>query len=362
MAHEIEEFEDGSAAFVSVREPAWHGLGTVLDNRMTTKKALNKAHLANWNVRKVPIIAPTDAETVEKWREAKEEGTNYPLQGSTMLDVSKKTEDYLILRDHPVSKQPDLLSIMGERYTPVQNEEAFSFIDALLDTDEDAYWETAGSIRKGRVVFGCLALPENTIVLDENGAADQTRVYLMVVTSHDGTFGVTAAVTPVRVVCQNTLRVAMRNAKNSWSIRHTQNVQYNIAEAKKALKLTHRYTEAFEEEARKLFETSMTDQMFYEIMKDERVFGEPDPDSKAAQTRWDNKVGQIMEEIYRGPTCENIRGSLWGGYNAIVEYYDWHRTPRGGDDTSLREAASGFTPSAINTKQDVRKAFAARLS
>lgn len=335
--------------------PAWHDLGKVLGKRMTSEEAQREAYLAGWNVRKVPIIAPSDLETVEHWRESKDKDKNYPIQGKTVLDVSEKMGQYLILRDHPVTGKPDLLSIMGSRYTPVQNEEAFEFIDALLDTDKDAYWETAGAVREGRVVFGCLHLPESTITLDPNGAADKVNIYLMVVTSHDGTFGVTAAVTPVRVWCENTIYAALRQAKNKWSIRHTQNVGDNMAEAKRALGITYKYADAFEQEIRKMYEAELSDQRFIDLLRHEKVFGEPDPDSQASQTRWNNKAEELLS-IYKSDTCENVYGTVWGGYNAIIEYLDWHRTPRAGNVESLREAAAGFTPSAQNTKQDVYKA------
>ena len=178
MAHDLEN-QNGKASFASFREPAWHGLGTVFTEEKTTSEMLEAANLNKWNVRLEDIEIP-----------------------STL--TSDKSYQY-VLRTNPTdNSQTDVLGIVGERYVPLQNEDLFSFGDNILDGG--GRWETAGSIRGGRVVFGSLALERET-VLDPNGVADVVKTYLLINTSHDGSIAIQASITPVRVVCANTLNV-----------------------------------------------------------------------------------------------------------------------------------------------------------
>lgn len=192
MAHMLETYGD-MASFASLREPAWHGLGTVLTEEVGTTEMLRIAHLDNWDIRLIEIELP---------------GRSHKSY-------------YATVRTNPFDGLTDTLGVVGERYNVSQNEELFSFGDAILD---GARWETAGSIKNGTVVFGSLAL-DREIVLDPNGASDVVKSYLLVHTSHDGSLAIQASVTPVRVVCQNTFTMAIgRGVKQSFRIRHTQNL------------------------------------------------------------------------------------------------------------------------------------------
>jgi phage/plasmid-like protein (TIGR03299 family) len=184
MAHNL-EMENGEVAFALRGAPAWHNLANRIftqDEEVTTQSMLEEAKLSNWNVRLSPI-------------------TEYIPE--TFNDVSEAS---LVLRTNPFNGGTDVLATVGKRYKPVQNEELFQFADAIHDANSDCRWESAGSLKKGKVVFGTVDIPR-TMVLDPQGANDQTKLYLIVWTSHDGSVAVQAAVTPVRVVCQNTLNL-----------------------------------------------------------------------------------------------------------------------------------------------------------
>jgi len=142
------------------------------------------------------------------------------------------TETYAVVRTNPFDSGLDVLSTVGERYTTYQNEELFAFGDGILAGG--GRWETAGSIRNGRTVFGSMAMP-GKIVLDPNGIADEVKQYLLIFTSHDGTSAVVAANTPVRVVCQNTLNIAMSGVKQSYKFRHTAKMAGRVQHAREAL-------------------------------------------------------------------------------------------------------------------------------
>lgn len=253
MAHNL-EIVDGKASFATRSEPAWHGLGTVFDGELTTKEMLETANLHNWNVRLEKVAYPDNYTSV--------------------------SDAFSVVRNNPLDGQPNVLSVVGERYKVLQNEDLFAFGDGIVDGG--AIWETAGSIKSGRVVFGSLSVPRE-FVLDPQGIADTTKMYLLVHTSHDGSVSVQSAITPVRVVCQNTLNLAMRNVKQSFKIRHTQTVSGRLEQARHALGLTFDYANEFEKEAQDLFSQSITNAQFDKLVA--TIYPKPDEASKMATTK-----------------------------------------------------------------------------
>lgn len=312
MAHAVEVGVNGEQAFASFREPAWHGLGTVFTEEKSTREMLEAAYLNNWNVRLEAVPYPADYNVI--------------------------SPNYMVLRDNPFDKGIDVLATVGERYHVLQNEDLFDFGDALLDGGR---WETAGSIKDGRVVFGSLALERET-VLDPNGVSDVVKSYLLVHTSHDGSTAVQASITPVRVVCQNTLNMALSGTKQSFKIRHTQTVSGKVAAAREALALANTYLDAFDKEAQALIAKEITKAKFDKIV--EAVYPRPEKDAKGAIKKWENKVDQI-EEIWTSDTTNMIATTAWGAFNAMTERLDWFRNGRGARGAeNVMAAASGFDP------------------
>jgi len=316
--HNLETAADGRVAFATLREPAWHQLGTVFEEEVSTGEMLDLAHLSKWNVQLEDMPVPV----------------------RVCYTYEKSKDFFLVVRDNPFEEnQRDILGVVGNRYRVMQNESLFEFADNLLDGG--GRWETAGSIKGGRVVFGSLSL-QREIVLDPEGASDQINTYLLVHTSHDGSVSVQASVTPVRVVCQNTLNMALRGVIQSFKIRHTQSLDGKVEEARRALDLSFTYMDKFEEEAKALFETEITVDKFAAIIN--TLYPMPEiGSSKATITKWENKVKQI-DEIYNSSTVDNIRGTAWGAFNTLTERLDWYRTPRKGSGESVAAAASGFDP------------------
>jgi len=318
MAHELET-QNGVASFASFRQPAWHGLGTVFDVEKNTKEMLEAANLNDWNVRLEDLEIP-----------------------STL--TSDKSYQYVV-RTNPTDKtQTDVLGIVGERYNVLQNEDLFSFGDNILDGG--GRWETAGSIKGGRVVFGSLALERET-VLDPNGVADKVKTYLLINTSHDGSVAIQASITPVRVVCANTLNVALNNTnrkdgvKQSFKIRHTQTANGKVQIARDTLGLANKYMDQFDKMAHAMIAKEISAQDFNNIIL--AAYPKPDKDTKGAVTKWKNKV-DVINDIYTGEYNGMISGNAWGAFNALTERLDWYRSARGGSNESILAAASGFDP------------------
>jgi phage/plasmid-like protein (TIGR03299 family) len=325
MAHELET-QNGKASFASLREPAWHGLGTVFDTEKTTTEMLSLANLDNWNVRLEDLDTPSHL-------------------------TSDKNYQY-VLRTNPTDKtQTDILGVVGERYHVMQNEDLFSFGDNILDGG--GRWETAGSIKGGRVVFGALAL-EREIVLDPNGVADVVKTYLLINTSHDGSIAIQASITPVRVVCANTLNLALNTTKKkngvkqSFKIRHTQTASGKVAVARATLGLAHKYMDSFDLMAKAMIEKEVNAIDFNNIIL--AAYPKPEKDSKGAFKKWENKV-DVINDIYTGEFNGMIAGNAWGAFNALTERLDWYRSARGGNNESILASASGFDP-VINAEKN----------
>jgi phage/plasmid-like protein (TIGR03299 family) len=325
MAHELET-QNGVASFASLREPAWHGLGTVFTEEKTTSEMLVAANLNNWNVRLEDMPIPSH--------------------------LSSDKEYQYVVRTNPTNKtQTDILGVVGERYHVLQNEDLFSFGDNILDGG--GRWETAGSLKGGRQVFGSLALERET-VLDPNGVADVVKTYLLINTSHDGSIAIQASITPVRVVCANTLNVALNRTKKkdgvkqSFKIRHTQTANGKVAIARQTLGLANAYMDEFDKMAHAMIAKEISAKDFNDIIL--AAYPKPDKDTKGAVKKWENKV-DVINDIYTGEYNGMISGNAWGAFNALTERLDWYRSARGGNNESILASASGFDP-AINAEKN----------
>ena len=330
MAHLLETV-NGETAFASLREPAWHGLGEVFTEEVSTAEMLKKAKLNKWNVRLEDVEIPTEFESDK----------NYSF----------------VVRDNPFIKgNKDILGVVGERYVPLQNEELFDFADNMLDNG--GRWETAGSIKGGRVVFGALALERETVI-DPNGVSDKVNTYLLVNTSHDGSIAIQASITPVRVVCANTLNLALgqrgRNGsvKQSFKIRHTQTASGKVQIAREALGLANAYIDEFSKMANDMIQKEVSKKKFDEIVL--ALYPKPKDEAKGANSRWENKI-DLINDIYVGDYNNTISGTAWGVANALTERLDWYRTGRKGKTESILASASGFDPMTNAEKNRIFKA------
>ena len=214
MGHNI-HIKDGKACFVenARKHRAWHKLGTVYDRPLTVQEALHGCH-ADYKVALQPLAVITP-----DIRREMDYGSVMALQLNNA--IVPKYMATMRLDTH------QFLGIVTEDYGIVQNEDAFKFIDTLVtgkltDAEHTPVIETAGVLGKGERVFITAKFPEQ-IILDNKGN-DRVEMYIVFTTSHDGTGAVNCLVTPIRVVCNNTLNLAMRNNSGKLSLRHSRNV------------------------------------------------------------------------------------------------------------------------------------------
>src|SRR6185295_68113 len=172
-----------------------------------------------WNVRTVPLTA-----------------ADMTADGVSIVPV---TDHFATVRTHPDTGQPDVLGVVGAGYTVVQNEQHCELLNLLVD-EAGAHFETAGSLRGGRETFVTMKLPQSITLAGTQGS-DDIELYLAAMSSHDGTAAWRVIVTPVRIVCANTQRLALRNARASYAIRHTRTAKGKIAQARQALGIVWRY-------------------------------------------------------------------------------------------------------------------------
>lgn len=308
MAHEL-NIRNGVASIMYVGQTPWHGLGQRLAKPATAAEAISAARL--------------DYEVVK--REV------YCANGCGEFNAIKGK--FATVR----TDTDEALGVVGSGYAPIQNREAFGFMDALSG-DGRVEYHTAGALRKGEVVWMLAKLPG---VIRVRGTEDVTEKYLCLTNSHDGTATLKVWWTPVRVVCQNTLRAAMRNMDEAVSIRHSGDVAAKVGEAQRVLGLAVHYYDDLEGIINKLAGVQMNRAMLTKYV--EEVFPAKAGKEVPAQTR------TAREAVIAGmdaPTnrLEGIAGTAWAAYNALTEYVD-HRLPiraRGADEKEARLTSIWF--------------------
>lgn len=316
MSHQIETHGDKAAAVFGHGKSAWHRLGETVEGALTAEEAMRKAYLAGWNVRKTPL------ETL---------GQPVPNHFATV-------------RDNPfVPGQVDVLGVVGTQYQPIQNEAHADFLNALVD-ESGATFDTAGSLRDGRQTFISMRLPE-TIRVAGSDALDLNVVGL---NSHDGSGAFVVLVSIVRVVCANTQAAALNNHVSKVSIRHTSGATKAVQQAREALGMTFEYAEAFEAEAAKMIDASMTDKAFNSIVAD--LFPKPKDTESDRVKRGHGETVAALNELWKSsPTMTDLPKSRYRAYQAVTEYTDHYQPVRTSNpDRAAARALRVVTGSDVN--------------
>ncbi len=211
-----------------VRVAPWHGLGVCVESALSSEEALEKSGL-NWNVVQRPIMT-----------------SNYDLIPGYKANI-RDTDNRV-------------LGVVTDRYKVVQNSEAFAFTDSLLG--EGVRYETAGSLQNGKKIWILAKLPDKYIIEGE-----QIEPYLVFSSSHDGSGAIKVAMTPVRVVCQNTLNIALSSAKRIWSTVHVGNLAQKMEEAHNTLLLAEKYMGKLGTEFSRLSKIKLSDSKVMEYIE-----------------------------------------------------------------------------------------------
>lgn len=353
MAHELEIDENtGRATFVSGRNlDAWHRLGQVLPDGLTADQVLDEAHLRGWNIRKVQNFVLLDQ----------------LLATGVTSELVEVPGQFTVVRDNPFTHKAEALGAktetvtaggketvrvitpgasVGTKYNPFQIEEAVDFMAAVTDTYSDAEYETAGSIRGGSQVFVSMLLKGFLI-----GGVDALNLYLIYLLNN--TTGANKCfASHVRPVCANTVDAAESSAM--FTFRHTASLDQRHQEARDALRLSFGYSETFQAEADKMIAEKIELDGFQKVTDKiwAPVAEEATDTAKKAMVQRNYQLKQLF---LFSDTQEEIRGTRWAAYNAIVEYMD-HQAPSGG--VTPQEKADARAMRTIGGVKEKEMAFA----
>lgn len=284
MAHEVE-------TMFYTRETPWHGLGKRVDNAIGSEEALTEAGL-DWRVMQKHI------RTID----------NTPIPGfkANIRETDQK-----------------ILGVVTDRYKIVQNHEAFAFTDELIG--EGVRYETAGSLQGGRKVWMLARLPQNYII-----AGDRICPYIVFSNSHDGSGSIKVAMTPIRVVCANTLNLALHDAKRIWATIHTGDIKSKLDEAKKTLLLAEFYMDKLGAKIDKLNRIKMSDVKVIEYINE--LLPLPADATGIQEKNMETLRNDMRIRYFEAPDLVNLDKNAYRFINAVSDFAT-HAKP-------LRETAS----------------------
>ncbi|WP_080831875.1 DUF932 domain-containing protein [Cohnella massiliensis] len=274
-----------------VRQAPWHGLGRRVEEALCSEEALREAGL-DWMVIQKPI----------------------------------QTEDQLEITGYKANiraSDNQILGVVTDRYKIVQNHEAFAFTDDLLG--EGVRYETAGSLQNGKKVWLLAKLPDNYII-----SGDRISPYLVFSNSHDGSGSIKVAMTPIRVVCQNTLNLALSNAKRIWTTIHTGDIKSKLDEAKKTLLLAEYYMDKLGAEVDRLNRVKIPDHKVMEFI--DLLIPMPDNATKIQEKNIQHLRADMKLRYFEAPDLAQVGKNGYRFINAVSDFAT-HAKP-------LRESAS----------------------
>jgi phage/plasmid-like protein (TIGR03299 family) len=319
MPHEIDT-TTGQAAVFTTGQPPWHGLGVTIDHAATSARAIGLAGL-DWTVDQWPLQAthPTPPEA--------EADPQHDTAG-VVLNVPGRVANVR-------TDTRAVLGVVGKGYRVFQNREAFDFFDAIVG-DKLAMYQTAGSLQGGRRVWMLARIPKQY----HAGPEDPIQPYVLLVNSHDGSTSLRMIPTTVRVVCQNTLSLALGNAgrRQGLSIAHRASLDERVREARQKLGLVAARFDAFDQELHAMLDKDLraaeADAYFQQLLPP----AEPTPDAEPQRDRRLKILEQFRANLDDPTnTLPGVRGTAWGAYNAVSQWADHQRTFRGRDDTQRAE-------------------------
>jgi phage/plasmid-like protein (TIGR03299 family) len=308
MAHNIWIDAKGTEHAAYAREAAWHGLGTVVDHLMTAQETMKAAGL-DWAVDKRQLSwngAPVDA-----------------------YGIFRQTDDAM-------------LGVVTDFYKPIQNADGFKNVDLLIETVGGAHYEAAGALGKGEQIWCLARIP---VELQIKGTDDKSEVFLLCNTRHDGKGSMIVKIVTTRVVCQNTLDIALREGGSFFRVGHFGNTQKKMTAARELMADITGTVKSLEEKMNILAARKMTKQTFVTVL--DKLFPPSEIEiearssaAQAAATRREEKLAEIAGLFSSNDknAFPEIRGTAYNMLNAITEYTDHYS---GNDNTRARSAMFG---------------------
>lgn len=298
---------------MSVRQVPWHGMGVVLDEAPKSIDEAIQAAGLDWEVVQKPV--------------------HFEIDGGEFIPFKRPGADDASAFVNVRADTGEALAVVGDKYQVLQNREGFSFLGNLIGSE--MHFETAGSLGNGRRTWVLAKLPEHIEV-----GGDDVDVYVLVSNSHDGYRAIKASVTPIRVVCQNTLTMGENLAKRTYAMPHLGDPQTRLVEARKVLDLSVNFAAQFKQLGDRLASEKMTERMLQNVLKKLYPTDGPNMTDRKVENREGAKA-HILHLFKEGTvrkndevtisTVGNAPGTKWAGLNAITEYVDWGYKPDSDD-------------------------------
>lgn len=324
--HGLDLSQQGEASLYLKDKPAWHGLGNVIPGGLHTCAEVLKAGGLDYIVRK--------------------RANMFHKRGGELAQVPGQWVTYREDTDEP-------FGVVGDIYTLLQNSQNYAFLDELLEYGMVA--ETAGPFRDGRKTFISARAPQS-LIIDPDGVADETVLYVLITNGHDGSTPVTVMVTPWRPVCKNTERFALRDAKYKITFRHTKNLPNKVMEAKAALNLTTTYAETWVKEETALFQTPFTDNDVDKLIREVWGVLKDDASTKAVT---DHEVRRSRVHAKWNVEKDRVGANAFGAERAVTGFADEFNALKPRDDLKgdpLRALGRAILEEDMETKKNVAHA------
>lgn len=331
MAHNLNfNNRTGKYSFFSVKEKVWHNLGQIVEEYPTSEEAIKFAGL-DYEVEKSPLFT-------------KGTGLVESQDGLKVSDSELKVPNYFanIRTDNNT-----VLGVVGKDYHIVQNREAFSFFDSIVGGGNGILYETAGALGNGERIFITAKLPDYIRV---GNGDDITEKYIFLTTSHDGSGSITAAFTPIRIVCQNTLNASLRNMSNVVRIRHTSGAKQRLEDAHKVMGLANKLSTQLEETFNYWAKIKIGDAEMKKLIQlalcpnKETLNHLQKGNAEELSTVFKNTVEDAFAYAMMSDAqqMETTKGTLFGAYNAVTGFYQNVKTYKD-DEAKLQSIVMGGT-------------------
>lgn len=319
----------GKYSFFSVKEMPWHGLGTIVEQHPTSAEAIGHAGL-DYEVSRA-LLSTTGC-----------------IQDRTEGVIPSEFESTPV-EGHFATQRMDtgqVLGVVGKDYEVIQNREAFAFFDAIVGGRDGILYETAGALGNGERIFITATLPDYIRV----GSDDLIKKYIFLTTAHDGTGSIIAAFTPVRIVCANTLSVALSGMSNVVRIKHTANAKARLEQAHRIMGVANTLSGQMEDVFNQWAKIKVPDHDLQMLIRmtfsshDDVLASIQEGRYEELSAVYRNQCEDTFAYALMSDTqqAETTAGTLFGVFNAVTGYFQNVRTYKD-DEKKVRSIMLGGT-------------------
>lgn len=330
MSHGIMEHDK---AFYGNREPAWHRLGTVIDEDVVTSAEAIRLAGLDWTVEQheIHVHIPN--------------GDDMP---DTTTPIPNKVANVRM-------DTGEALGIVTPHYKVIQNVDAFDFFDEIIGKG-DAHYHTAGSLYNGRKIWALARLNRDILI----GGDPDERIdpYVTLCNGHDGNTALSVYTTPIRVVCQNTLQWSMKEAKNMWKGRHTPNVTDKVRDARDMLGFSNAYFDELQTLGDTLIAQPINRISFDKMLEMLVPLPTPKDDESTRGLTIAQNTREAIHAAWDVDNLANVKHTKWGFVQAVAEYVDWSKNHRS-DDKFIDKNLLGANQTTTLKDRSVQVALAA---